>query len=104
MQQTEKLVDAAEMIARHLKRARALQGKAVQALQMLEPSALHARDVLAWIGQSIQMERLALGEATARLAADVDFATLTDAQLLRIANGEHINSVLGRFPNGHEFT
>lgn len=90
--QTQQLVDAAEMIARHIKLARALQSIATEALQKKVVTAedLNARDILAWLNQGVQMERLALDLATARVAveAKIDFSTLTDEQLERIAAGE----------------
>jgi hypothetical protein len=65
-QQVEQLIDAAEMITRHIRLARELQIKAEEALKLLEPSSMQARDILAWIKESGQIERLALGMATER--------------------------------------
>lgn len=98
IRQTQQLVDAAEMIARHVKLARALQGIAAEALQkkMITAEDLNPRDLLSWLNQGVQMERLALDLATSRIAveAKVDFSTLSDEQLERIAAGEDISKVV----------
>jgi hypothetical protein len=98
IRQTQQLVDAAEMIARHVKLARALQSIATEALQkkMITAAELTARDVLAWLNQGVQMERLALDLATSRVEveAKIDFSKLTDEQLERIAAGEDISKVV----------
>lgn len=91
-QQIQKLVDAAEMITRHLQISKGLQGMAWKALQdrKITESDLTARDVLAWLNTGVQMERLTLDLDTARIKVDtkIDFASLSDEQLERIANGE----------------
>lgn len=96
IQQTQKLVDAAEVIARHLKLARALQTVGATALQkeLITAEDLNPRDVLAWITQGIQIERLACDMATSKTDISVDFSKLSDEQLERIAQGEDINKVV----------
>jgi len=91
-QQIQKLVDAAEMIANHLALARALQGLAGQALQeeVVTARDLTPRDVLAWITQGVQMERLTLDLDTARIKVDtqIDVRSLSDEELEKLADGE----------------
>lgn len=95
LRQTEQLVDQVEAIARHLKLARALQGTATKALQLVDPESLHPRDMLAMLSQGVQIERLAMEMATSRVElGKLDLSTLTDEQLERIANGEDPQKVV----------
>ena len=51
----------AEVAARHVKVARALQHKALERLQSLNPSELAPRDLLAFLKEATDIERKALG-------------------------------------------
>jgi hypothetical protein len=51
-----------EMVERHLREARTLQGKALQRLQALTPEELGPAELLRYITEAIKLERLALGE------------------------------------------
>jgi hypothetical protein len=51
----------AEVAARHVKVAKALQHKALERLQTLNPSELAPRDLLAFIKEAADIERKALG-------------------------------------------
>jgi hypothetical protein len=92
-QQVTQLVDAAELITRHIQLAKAIQGKAAKALRSIDPDSMAARDVLAWIKEGTQIERLALGLATERVETQIEVSTLTDEQLLKLAAGEDIEEL-----------
>lgn len=51
----------AEVAARHVKVARALQHKALERLQTLKPEELNPRDLLAFLKEATDIERKALG-------------------------------------------
>jgi hypothetical protein len=51
-----------EMTERHVKEARALQGKALERLRALRPEELGPADVLRYLVEAVKLERLALGE------------------------------------------
>jgi hypothetical protein len=51
-----------EMVERHLREARTMQGKALQRLQALTPEELGPADLLRYIVEAVKLERLALGE------------------------------------------
>src|SRR5262249_12686769 len=51
-----------EMVERHVKEARALQGKALERLRSLCPEELGPADLLRYIVEAAKLERLALGE------------------------------------------
>lgn len=90
VRQTAQLVDAAEVITRHLQLSKAIQSVATKALRDLDAAELSPRDILSWISSGTQIERLAMGMATERVEVDatVDFSNLSDEQLQKIANGE----------------
>lgn len=96
MQRTQDLIDAAELISRHLQLAKALQGVAVKRLKEFNPSELTPKDLVAWINAATNIERLAMGLETTRTEVNVkiDFASLSDEQLERLAKGEDPASVL----------
>ncbi|MFK0731405.1 MAG: hypothetical protein ACFKPT_02655 [Gloeotrichia echinulata GP01] len=96
IQQTQQLVDAAEAIARHVKLAKALQSLAASRIKTLDPQDLTIKDLLQFIKEGTNIERLAIGLATDRTEVDmkIDFSDLSDEQLERIAKGEDPNSVI----------
>jgi hypothetical protein len=51
-----------EMVERHVREARALQGKALERLRALRPEELGPADLLRYIVEAAKLERLALGE------------------------------------------
>jgi hypothetical protein len=51
-----------EMVERHGREARALQGKALERLRALRPEELGATDVLRYFIEAAKLERLAMGE------------------------------------------
>jgi hypothetical protein len=51
-----------EMVERHLREARSLQGKALQRLQALTPEELGPAELLRYIVEAVKLERLTLGE------------------------------------------
>jgi hypothetical protein len=51
-----------EMVERHVREARALQGKALERLRALCPEELGPADLLRYIVEAAKLERLALGE------------------------------------------
>ena len=57
----------AEVAARHVKVARALQHKGLERLQSIKPEELSPRDVLAYIKEATDIERKALGLDTIRM-------------------------------------
>lgn len=72
----------AEIAARHVKVARALQHKALERLQSLNPSELAPRDLLAFLKEATDIERKALGLDTIRLAhLSKPPSDMTDAEL-----------------------
>jgi hypothetical protein len=54
-----------EMVERHVREARALQGKALERLRALCPEELGPADLLRFIIEAAKLERLALGEPDA---------------------------------------
>lgn len=92
LEEIQKLVDAAEMITRHLQLARAIQGVATQALKdkLITAADLNPRDLLAWLQQGITLERMVADMATehVKVQVDIDVSSLSDEQLQRIAAGE----------------
>jgi uncharacterized protein YoaH (UPF0181 family) len=56
-----------ESAERHIKIAQMLQQKAVERLKELKPEDLKAREVLDFLAQAVNMERLGQGSATQRL-------------------------------------
>lgn len=55
--------EEAEVAARHIRISKSLQGKALQALQKLEPGSLKPGDLLNYLREAIKIERDALGLA-----------------------------------------
>lgn len=58
----------AEVAARHVKLAKALQHKGLERLQTLNPNELSPRDLLMFIKEAADIERKALGLDTIRMA------------------------------------
>lgn len=84
--QTQKLIDAAEMIARHVKMAKGLQSIILRKLQQMNPSELSPSALATWLKVSTDIERLALGMATEH--TEIDFSGLSDEELEKLAKGE----------------
>lgn len=57
-----------DMIERHRKLSAGLTGKAVQALQLIEPEDMDPGDVIKFLTTAADLERKALGEPTERVA------------------------------------
>ena len=64
-----------EMGVRHAQLARALQARAVEALQSLSPADMAATDILRYLIEAAKLERLALGEPTDRSEQKVSGGT-----------------------------
>lgn len=90
VRQTQQILDAAEVLTRHLQMAKALQAIAAQRLKEFRPSDLTAKELVSWISTATNIERLALGLATERKEVDVkiDLSQLSDEQLERLVAGE----------------
>jgi hypothetical protein len=96
VEQTQKLVDAADVITRHLQMAKALQSIAAKRLTQFDPEELSARDLVAWVNAATNIERLAMGLSTEQheVNVKVNFGSLSDEQLERLAKGENPAHVL----------
>lgn len=88
VRQAQQIIDAAELLQRHLQMAKALQSIAASRLKSFSPSELSPKDLVAWVNAATNIERLALGLATERVEVQIDFSQLTDEQLERLAAGE----------------
>lgn len=77
----------AEVAARHVKIARSLQSKALQRLQTIKLEELAPRDVLAFLKESTEIERKALGleQLTLHLKGGRDVTKLSDDELDALA-------------------
>lgn len=84
--QVEKIIDAAEMLTRHMKAARLAGQKAILAMQATDPTTLKPAEALAWLKWAIDAERMTEGLATERQEV-IDISTLTDSALEKLANG-----------------
>lgn len=69
--QEHKLYDAVETVKRHLKIAKLIQLKLLQRLQKLDPEEIKPADIPNWLKVTTEIERLALGLATAHVKTDV---------------------------------
>jgi hypothetical protein len=85
VQAAARLVDTAEMLSRHIRAARLIGQKAIQAMQATDPATLKPSEALAWMKFAIEAERLTEGLATQR--QEIDLSGLSDAELERMANG-----------------
>lgn len=77
----------AEISARHMKMAKMLQGKAIQALQQIDPMMLKPNELLNFLREAVKIERDALGienqqtlEVISRYKT-VDLSELSDEEL-----------------------
>jgi hypothetical protein len=61
-----KIIDTAEMLTRHIKAARVVGQKALEAMRNVDPKTLRPSDALAWLKFAIEVERLTEGLATER--------------------------------------
>lgn len=86
--QVDRLVDIAETIARHIRLSKRLQEIANQAMDSIDPSTLHPRDIVAWVKAGAELERLAIGLSTSNADVNVDIGELSDEQLEAIASGK----------------
>lgn len=96
IEQTQALVDAAELIARHLQLAKAMQSIAVRRIKSLDPAELTPKELISFVNAATTLERLTMGLATERMEVNlnVDFDTLSDEQLERLAKGDDPAHVL----------
>ena len=81
----EKIIDTAEMLTRHMKAARLVGQKAIQAMQMTDPATLKPAESLAWLKFAVEAERLTEGLATQR--QEIDLSSMTEAELEKLSNG-----------------
>jgi hypothetical protein len=63
VEQAARIIDAAEMLTRHMKAARLVGQKALQAMQLTDPSTLKPSDAINWIRWAVEAERLVEGMA-----------------------------------------
>ena len=84
--QVEKIIDAAEMLTRHMKAARLAGQKAILAMQATDPTTLKPAEALAWLKWAVDAERMTEGLATERQEV-IDLSILPDAALEKLANG-----------------
>lgn len=98
IEQTQKLVDAAEIITQHLQLSKALKSIAARRLREFDPTELSPRDLVAWITAATTIDRLAMGMSTSNVQMDinVDMSKLSDDQLTRLASGEDVAIVLNQ--------
>jgi len=94
--QTQQLIDAAEVITRHLQMAKALHSLAARRLRDFRPEELNAKDLVSWVNAATNIERLAMGLSTDRKEVNVsiDLATLSDEELEAIASGVEPGNIL----------
>lgn len=62
--QVEKIIDTAEMLTRHMRAAKMVGQKGLQAIQMIDPATLKPAEALAMLKFAIEAERLTEGMAT----------------------------------------
>lgn len=96
VRQVQKLFEASEVVTRHLQLAKALQTIAAKRLRNMDPEELTPKEAVAWIQKGTQLERLAIGLATDKTEIEliIDYNSLSDEQLQRIAAGEDPRHVL----------
>lgn len=100
VRQTQKFVDAAEIITSHIQIAKAMKSIAARRLKDFDPKELSPKDLASWVKMAADMERLAVGLATERQEVelsgnvDVNLSQLSDAQLERLAKGENVQDVI----------
>lgn len=86
---------AAEVRARHVRIARAVQAKGIEALRDVDPAKLTPYQLIRFIQAGAEIERRAMNlDELAVNAHAVDWTALTIAQLKRIAAGEDPADVL----------
>jgi hypothetical protein len=93
IQQTAKLVDIAEVQARHIKLARSIQSVVARSIQKInqEGAVLSQREISSWIKTGTELERLAVGLATAATdinISSVDISSLSDEELKAIIEAD----------------
>ena len=82
----EKIIDAAEMLTRHMQAARLVGQKAIQAMRSTDPATLKPETALSWLKWAVDAERMTEGLATERQEV-IDLSILPDAALEKLANG-----------------
>jgi len=86
VEQAARIIDAAEMLTRHMKAARLVGQKALQAMQMTDPSTLKPSDAINWIRWAVEAERLVEGMAGSK--TELDLSKLSVEELEAIARGK----------------
>lgn len=84
-QKVEKIIDSAEMMTRHLKAAKLIGGKALQAFSLMAPDTIKPSEAVAMMKLAVEVERLTEGLATER--QQIDLTAMSDADLEKLANG-----------------
>lgn len=101
--QSQKLVDAAELITRHVKLSRVMQQIVAKRLVDIKenPNQLTPRDLVAWLNAATAIERLAYGLATEskEYSHSIDVTSLSDAQLESLIQGQPPEHVLNSHLN-----
>lgn len=82
---TIKIVDAAEMLTRHNRLAKALIGVAAKGLKHLDPKKLKPNEIANLAKLGIDVQRITEGLATER--AEVNFKAMSDDELDRFIDG-----------------
>ena len=85
-QRTRELLDAAEMVVRHVAHARALQELGMHKIRITDADKLTVKEAIELIKLGVEIERLSEGLATQRQSVDV--SVMSDAELEFIAYGK----------------
>lgn len=80
-----RIVDSAEMMARHIKACKLIGSIALQAFQSYDPKTLKPSEATAMMRLALDYERLTEGLATQR--QEIDLSGLSDAELEKLARG-----------------
>lgn len=84
----ERLVDASELIVKHLRLAKAMQGLTAKRLQTIKLEEITPNILVQWLKLSVDIERICLGLATQH--AQIDLTQMSDEQLEKIVAGEAV--------------
>lgn len=82
----KKIIDSAEMLTQHNQIAKALLSKGIEGIKTLDPSKMRPVDIAHFLKLGIDVQRLTEGLATQR--QQIDFSTMSDAELEKLAKGE----------------
>jgi hypothetical protein len=82
-QKVSKLLDEVEMLTRHVNIAKVIQSKGYAALQRMDIDTLKPGEILSYLKQGSDLERLAMGLATEK----IDIENVSDEELEKLAHG-----------------